>query len=125
MTKKALPSAENIKMTDEYLCGYTTSRRLIEIDGYEKKYFSCDDEEFCASDVSLDISLAKAKMFEVRHFVLSLDNSDEKLLLYYHYIKGQSMEHCAELLGVARSTVYRIKKRALALASKRLFEERS
>lgn len=60
--------------------------------------------------------LAKAKMYEVRHFVLSLGNCDEKLLLYYHYLKGDSVAKCAELLGVSERTAFRLKIKALKLA---------
>ncbi len=60
--------------------------------------------------------LARAKMFDVRHFILSLPNGNEKLLLYFHYIKGESVWRCGELLGVSERAAFRIKARALAMA---------
>ena len=113
MGRKKQYSGEAVREADAYLRGYMTNKRLLELDGYEKKFF-CDDEEGVV-EMTADLPLARARMFEIRHFVLGLENSDEKLLLYYHYIKGQSLEHCAELLGVSRSTAYRLLDRALLM----------
>ncbi|MBQ9112294.1 MAG: hypothetical protein IJY08_01815 [Clostridia bacterium] len=63
-----------------------------------------------------EVPLARARMFSVRHFILDLDNSNEKLFLYYHYVKGESVERCSELLGVSRRSGFRIKNRALSMA---------
>ena len=60
-----------------------------------------------------ELTLVRAKMYEVRHFIMNMENRDEKLLLYYHYIRGESVEKCAELLGISRSSGFRLKKRAL------------
>lgn len=57
----------------------------------------------------------------VRTFVLALPDSTEKLFLYYHYIQGESMERCSEILGVALRSMYRIRLRALNLAADRFF----
>ena len=105
-----------------YLRGYLLNLRLIELDGYERKMFLAADErgtEIRELEADFDLSLAQARMFEIRHFVLSMPNTEEKLFLYYRYIRGQTVEICAELLGVSRSTAYRIKDRALAIAAKR------
>ena len=64
-----------------------------------------------------DIALARARMYEIRHFINSLPNCDEKLFLYYRYVRGESVERCAEMLGISRSSAYRLKNRALSLAA--------
>ena len=122
MRKIKSQSLEKIRMTEEYLRGYTLNRRLVELDSYEKRFFGVEESEW-EREAPQDLPLARAKMFEIKHFVLGLANSDEKLLLYYHYIKGQSMDHCAELLGVSRSTAYRIKERALNIAAERYIKD--
>ncbi len=60
--------------------------------------------------------LARARMYAVRHFILDLPNGDEKLFLYYHYIKGHSVMRCADMLGVCERSGFRLKHRALAMA---------
>jgi DNA-directed RNA polymerase specialized sigma24 family protein len=111
-----------IEMTrnmDDYLKGYQINRKLLRIDRYEKEYFHTDESDVEAFG---EAPLARARMFEIRHFVMRLENSDEKLLLYYHYIKGEPVEKCAELLGVSRSTAFRLKSRALRKAA--MFKEK-
>ena len=98
---------------DEYLKGYGFCGKLIRLARYERAYFG-DGE--VSEDFPGEMPLSRARMFEVRHFLMELPNGDEKLLLYYHYIQGHSVERCAELLGIARASGYRLKKRALALA---------
>lgn len=114
-------SAEQMKTAENYLKSYRMNGKLLRLERYEKEYFGradgCDYEAFG------EAPLARARMYEVRHLINSLQNCDEKLFLYYHYVKGEPAERCAELLGVSRSTAFRMKKRghamvALALAKK-------
>lgn len=104
---------EDLDLIDEYLRSYCFQGKLLRLARYEVTYFGKSGA--CEGDASEE-ALARARMFEVRHFITSLPNSDEKLLLYYHYIRGESVERCAELLGIARASAYRLKKRALNLA---------
>ena len=106
-------SEENIKRVENYLKGYGINRRLLMMKNYEKKYFDTCEWE---SETPVEFAVVRAKMYQVRHFVLNIKNSNEKLLLYYHYIRGESVEHCAELLGISRSSAFRLKKKALCLA---------
>ena len=101
-----------IQRVENYLKGYMLNQKLLRLDRYERTYFGYRDSEESIPDAPI----AKAKMFEVRHFIMSLVNSDEKLLLYYHYIRGETVEKCAELLGISRSSGFRLKKKALAVA---------
>ncbi len=113
MTEHIKISEEKIKETDSYLRGYGFSRKLIMLRNYEEKYFdTCEWEK----ETPAEFSVARSKMYEVRHFVMTLDNSNEKLMLYYHYIRGESVEKCAELLGISRSSGFRLKRRALERA---------
>ncbi|MBQ8345699.1 MAG: hypothetical protein IJY42_05495 [Clostridia bacterium] len=105
-----------LRETDQYLRGYALNRKLLRLDRYEREFFKQRETE--AGEPFGEGVLARARMFEIRHFVMSMDNSDEKLFLYYHYIKGQSVERCGELLGLSRSSAFRMKKRALLLAGR-------
>ena len=102
-----------LAVIDNYLRGYAMNRKLLRMDRYEKEFFKTSELDFESLG---EAPLARARMFEIRHFIMRLPNSDEKLLLYYHYIKNESVERCAELLGIGRSTAYRLKKRSLDLA---------
>ena len=109
------PTEKEIKDAENYLCSYKFCRKLINMKNYEDKYFDTLEWE---SESPAEFSLARAKMFEIRHFILDMENSSEKLMLYYHFVRGESIERCGELLGVSRSSAFRMKKRALALAVK-------
>ncbi|MBQ8850555.1 MAG: hypothetical protein IJ011_09510 [Clostridia bacterium] len=113
MTKDLISKAE-IKETEDYLNGYALNMKLLRLCKYEKDASLRDGEE---NETFGDELLARAKMFEVRHFIMGLKNSNEKLLLYYRYVRGETVERCAVLLGISRSSAYRLRDRALILAA--------
>ena len=113
-----------IKRAKEYLEEYTASRRLLEMNEYEKNYFGkaekgldFEGRALCLPGSEPEIRM---KMFTIRRFVLSLGNCNEKLFLFYHYIHGESVERCAELIKISRRSAFRLKKRALAFAGRKL-----
>ncbi|MBR2906962.1 MAG: sigma-70 family RNA polymerase sigma factor [Clostridia bacterium] len=106
-----------VREVEAYLTDYRTSARMIEMNRYERDYLGIRIKREGA-DLSRETEVyLKAKMYDVRAFVLSIPDCDEKLLLYYHYIHGQNMSRCAELLDISRATVYRLKQRALRTAA--------
>ena len=113
---------EEIKITENYLSSYLLNKKLVNLEKYEQEFFSGDGENI--TEAFGELPLAKPKMYEVRHFIMDLPNGDEKLLLYFHYIKGQSIEKCAKILGISRSHAFRKKKEALVLAAKKYVTER-
>ena len=116
-------SETEIKETENFLKGYALNMKLLRLDRYERTYFGYRDGDDGAFN---DAPLARARMFEIRHFIMEMKNSDEKLLLYYHYVRCEPVEKCAELLGISRSSGFRLKKKALALAAqKRRSQENS
>ncbi len=108
---------EKIRQVEDYLRGYQLNRKLLRLDRYEREYFHTDEKDIEAFG---EAPLARARMFEIRHFIMQIKNCDEKLMLYYHYIKGEPVERCGELLGVSRSTAFRMKARALKMAAERM-----
>ena len=104
-----------IQTMENYLKSYGLNQKLLRLDRYERSFFGYETME---ETLPGELTLARAKMYEVRHFIMNMENSDEKLMLYYHYIRGETVEKCAELLGIARSSGFRLKKRALLRAVK-------
>ena len=104
-----------IERADHYLKGYLLNKKLLRLDRYEKEFLGAKESD--SSEFFGEGALARARMFEIRHFIMELANSDEKLFLYYHYIKGESAERCGELLGISRSSAFRMKRRALAMVA--------
>ena len=112
MTQASI-SAGQIRQIDNFLKGYLFYQKSLYTDHYAKEYFSFEHPQ---NNPSAERTVARAHMFEIRHFILELPNGNEKLLLYHHYIKGHAVERCAELLGISRTSAFRMRKRALALA---------
>lgn len=115
MTDKKLlnVTVEEIKNMNNYLAGYKLARDLLSLDKYEREFIRSKEWE---SERPGDISLSRVKMFEIRHFILALPNSNEKILLYLHYIDCEPIERCGNIMGISRSSAFRLKKKALALA---------
>ena len=65
----------------------------------------------------IDVNAIKAKMLGIRGFILCLPDCREKMMLYYRYLHGRSVEECAELLDVSRRTAFRIAGKALEFAA--------
>jgi hypothetical protein len=110
------------QMIESFLRTYTFNKKLLGIEKYQKEYELRTPSFLDSTDAEMlkEAPLARSRMYYVRHFILDMPNSDEKLLLYYHYIKGESTERCAELLGISRRSAFRLKNRALVLAYERL-----
>ena len=102
-----------IRAMEDRLKGYGLNRKLLRMERYEQEYFGRDTQDFEAFG---EAPLARARMFEIRHFIMDLPNSDEKLFLYYRYIKGESVVRCGELLGISRAGAFRMRRRALLCA---------
>ena len=66
--------------------------------------------------------LARARA--VRGFIESLAHQPCKLFLFYHYVRGLTVEQTAEELDISARSAYRRKKDALAYAAKVLAEQR-
>ena len=114
MTPKTV-SEEEIQAVVHELKSYAFYRKMLRLARYEEEFFG--GRERPEPDHDDRRSYARLRMVEIRHFVMSMENSDEKLFLYYHYIREDSVERCAELLGISRSSAFRMKKRAHLLAA--------
>ena len=100
---------ERVNAVREFLCGYQLCLDMLNLRKYERKRTRRFDEEF-DGDLLLcgNEALWRARMFEITSLLDGMRNCREKLILYYHYIRGESIEHAADLLGVSRRTGYRL-----------------
>ena len=72
-----------------------------------------DDACDCEDLLSGDESLWRARMFEIKTLLEGMKNGREKILLYYHYIRGESIEYVADMMGISRRTGYRVHSKGL------------
>ena len=115
---KSLGNSNGIAASEveRYLETYRTYARMIEMNRYEANYFASATP---AAGLRVEESEAylQGKLYEIRSFILSIPKSEETLFLYYHYVHGETVDRCAELLHVSRATAYRMRVRALKTAA--------
>jgi len=105
---------EQIEEVRNFLCGYQVCVDLLQLRGYERKRANRFENSFDCEELLMgNEAYWRAKMVEIKALVDSMRNGREKLLLYYHYIRGESVEHSADLLGFSRRTGYRVLQRGL------------
>lgn len=103
-----------------YLSGYKLCKELLQLEKYEREFI--EDGKRWENERPGDLSLARARMFEIRQFILFLPNTKEKILLYIHYIDCEPIEKCGDILNISRSSAFRLKRKALGFAY-RFFED--
>ena len=125
MTDKLLTDAQK-KKTENFLLGYRKNKLMLQIEKYEEdNYDEFDIDKYEENpDVTNELIGARMEMYKIRHFIMDLPNGEEKLLLYFHYVKGESIEHCAELIGVSRRSAFRLKHKAMYIAYNELVRHR-
>ena len=106
-------------MVLSYLEGYRLYRRMLDGNRRARAYFEAEE----GSRSLADDALLKARMLAVRNFVMTLPDCREKMLLYYRYLFGHSVEKCAELMDVSRRTAFRIADEAIRFAAEN-YDER-
>ena len=68
--------------------------------------FFGDEDKFNETEI-------RAQMFAIRSVILEVEDSRERLFLYHYYIKGNTLENCAKILGISRRSVFRLKSMAI------------
>ena len=87
MTEKLLTAAQN-KKTENFLLGYRKNKLMLQIEKYEQENFDEFDIDKYEEDpdVTNELIGARMEMYKIRHFIMTLPNGEEKLLLYFHYV---------------------------------------
>ena len=103
-----------VQTAKNYLCGYQLCLQMLELHAYKRQRQWRFDELCDCSDLLEGNELVwRARMYEIEKLVSSLLGARERLILYYHYLRGESVERAAELVGVSRRTGYRAYRRGL------------
>ena len=125
MTEKLLTEAQK-KKTENFLLGYRKNKLMLQIEKYEQDNFDEFDIDKYEEDpdVTNELIGARMEMYKIRHFIMDLPNGEEKLLLYFHYVKGESIERCSELIGVSRRSAFRLRHKAMRMAYEELLRRR-
>ena len=114
----------SVEAVRDFLCSYQLCLDMLDLRKYERKRAKrFDDVCVCEDILAGDEAYWRVRLYEVGALLGSMKNSREKLILYYHYIRGESIEHAANLIGVSRRTGYRLHARGLCMAA-RLYERR-
>ena len=109
---------EMIEAARNFLCSYQVCFDMLNLRKTERKRARVFEDPFEIGDVLAGgEAFWKARMYEVRALLAGMRNGREKVLLYYHYIRGMSIEHAADMMGVSRRTGYRIHQRGLFMVS--------
>ena len=118
MRKYEKEELEAIAAAKDFMNGYRMCRDLLGLRQYERKREAARGEESGFADVMAgDEAFWRARMHAVGSILGKMKNGREKLMLYYHFIKGYSVEHIAVRLGVSRRTGFRILDRGLLMVS--------
>lgn len=96
---------------NRYLRDYRRTYSMLKSSSLTRKFSG--DEAYRAD---ADEAIFRSRMFEIRAFILSIEQTPEKMLLYYYYVKGFTLDKCAKILGISRRSVYRLKIKALDIA---------
>ncbi len=109
---------EGIEFAKDFLCGYRLCREMLGLRQEERRRLPrLEDEGDCADILAGDEAYWRVRMYEVESLLSGMKNGRERMLLYYRYVRGLSVERAANLIGVSRRTGYRIHERGLALAA--------
>ncbi len=115
---------ESIEAVREFLCSYQLCLDMLDLRKYERKRVRhFDDPCVCEDILAGDEAYWRVRLYEVGALLGRMKNGREKLILYYHYVRGESIEHAANLIGVSRRTGYRLHARGLLMAA-RLYAKR-
>lgn len=107
-----------IEAVRNFLCSYQLCADMLHLKHYERKRaYRFDDEFDCEDILAGNEAYWRARMYAVGNLIEKMKNGREKLMIYYHYVRGESIEHTANLLDVSRRTGYRLHERGLRSAS--------
>ena len=118
---------EEIRETQNYLCSYRLCVEMLHLRRYERKRAKklCPDDIDCEDILTGSETFWKMRMRDIYVLINSMKNGREKLILYYYYIRGESIERAANLIGFSRRTGYRMLHRGILMVAIRRRKRKS
>lgn len=113
-----------IEAAKEFLAEYRVCEEMLGLRRYERKRARLAEEDVAPDLSSFDEIYWKTRMHEIQHLLGRLKNGRERVLLYYRYVRGESVERISDLIGFSRRTGYRLLRRALLTVGRLLERER-
>lgn len=91
----------------ELLKQYSVCKKFLDSQAYAKEYFNPDDTQKIDKK-----EIYEARIHAIESLIQLLEPSDEYTLLHLHYIKGITIEKCAECMCMSQRTAFRMLKKA-------------
>ena len=113
---RPLPDARILEARD-FLRDYQIGLRFLQLRHFERR--RNPEEQFPTGDEFLRGNEAfwRARMQAVCSLIGAMKNGREKLILYYHYVQGESLERASDRIGFSRRTGYRLHQKGLLIVS--------
>lgn len=116
--EEILRRRRRIDAARDFLAGYQLCVDMLHLRRHERKRARRYVEECSCEDLFAGNEVYwRARMNEISALISAMKNSREKVVLYYHYIRGESIEHIADFLDVSRRTGYRLHDKGLFSAA--------
>lgn len=112
---------EMIEYAKSYLSGYQFCLDMLDLRKYERRRLGGSTSwDACEALLTADEADLRAKMYEIASMINRMRDGREKLILYYRYLRGMSVDRASALLGVSRRTGYRLHTKGLLYVARML-----
>ena len=109
---------EELEAAQDYLAGYCLCQKMLRLRDYERKRAAKPEMPANAEQLlQANEQHWELRIIETTQLVSGMRNGREKLILYYHFIRGESVESAARLIGISRRTGYRMLQKGIALVA--------
>lgn len=119
MESEAIECDSRLDRVRSFLCGYRFCAAMMHLRRYERKRaYSLMQPDDSDELLGGNEAMWRARMLEVKSAIDRMKNGHEKLMLYYHYIQGESIERASDMIGYSRRTGYRLHRKGLLMISR-------
>lgn len=123
--KKEYP-AELLAEVETYLGSYLMENRMLEVELRRQRAatYAVEAGQYQRERREDAALYCRARMYEIKEFVRSLPDGEEKVFLFSRYLCGDSPDRIAEDMNISLRSVYRLRRRALNMAAGRYCQQK-